>query len=157
MASWSASGNLDFGYDVRGALRGIYPAKSNPESVSSWMAISPVTSTLFCSRSWISWRFAPVSEGRSPAMIQYLRDVGFCHSPKRAWRPFSRRDSLAQPRPAEQRHPAARLAPRRPRSAYLAPRRCPPARPAERQAATCGIPCIWASMSACWSSRTSTL
>ena len=66
------------------ALRGMYPATSNPESISSWVAISPVTSIRFCSRSWISWRFAPVSEGRSPAIIQQLRDVGFCHNHKRA-------------------------------------------------------------------------
>ena len=66
------------------ALLGMYLVTSNPESVSSWVAISPVTSTRVCSRSWISWRFAPVSEGRSPAIIQYLRDVGFCRSPKRA-------------------------------------------------------------------------
>ena len=66
------------------ALRGMHPATSNPESVPSSVEISPVTSTRFCSRSCISWRFAPVSEGRSSAIIQYLRDVGFCHSPKHA-------------------------------------------------------------------------
>ena len=65
------------------AFRGMYAATSNPESVSSRVAISLVSSTRFC-RSWISWRFAHVCEGRSPAIIQYFRDVGFCHSPKRA-------------------------------------------------------------------------
>ena len=84
MASWSASGNLDSTILFVAVLRDMYPATSNSESVSSWVAISPDTSTRFFSRSWISWRFAPVSEGRSPQIIQYLRDVGFYHSPKRA-------------------------------------------------------------------------
>ena len=84
MASWSASGNLDSAMLFPVSLRGVYPGTSNPESVSSWVAISLLTSTYFCSRSWISWRFAPVSGGRSPAIIQYFRDVGSSHSPQRA-------------------------------------------------------------------------
>ena len=62
-------------------LRGLYPATSNHESVSSWVAVSPAIDPRVYSRSSISLRFAPVSEGRSPTMNPYLLDVGFCHSP----------------------------------------------------------------------------
>ena len=84
MPSWSASADLDSAMLFAVALRGIYPATSNPASIFSWVAISPVISARFRRRSRISWRFALVSQGRYPAVIQYFRDVGYCQSPKRA-------------------------------------------------------------------------